>query len=110
MLFENSIKAWGSQSFEAIFKQELAQYVPQLPLHQALATGNQVSDEPVSVMINSVTESDDHIQIRAGIFFRGLLLGCSCSDDPSGPSETNEYCEVEITLDRVTAAAEILFC
>jgi hypothetical protein len=47
-----------------------------------------------------VTETDGIISIRAGIFFKGLLLGCSCSDDPSGPSESNEYCEIEIELDR----------
>lgn len=106
--FEHATRAWGTSDFPFDFKQELAQNVKQLPLHQALIQGNQVANEPVTVMINSVTENNGLIQISAGIFFKGLLVGCSCSDDPGGPSETNEYCEVQVELDRETSAAKLL--
>lgn len=106
--FEQSARAWGTQDFDAALKRELAQYAPKLPLHQALLLGTQISDEPVSVMINSITENAGLIHIRAGIFFKGLLVGCSCSDDPSGLGESNEYCEADIELNRLTETATVL--
>ena len=106
--FEYSARAWGTLNFANIFKQELAKIAPQLHLHKALVTGNQIADEPVTVMLNSIMEHNGLIRISAGIFFKGLLTGCSCSDDPSGPSESNEYCEVQVELDMATADAKVL--
>lgn len=105
---EHSARAWGTPDFAEVLKQELAKNVAHLPLHQALLGGNHISDEPVTVMINSATEMGGLIQIKVGIFFKGLLMGCSCSDDPGMPSESNEYCEAQIELDRGTATARLL--
>lgn len=105
---ENSLRAWGTADFTAILKQEIAQLgADQLPLQQGLSTGNYVSDAPVTVAINRVTEMEKMIRVTAGIFYQGVIGGCSCTDDPTPTSDINEYCEVQLDIDRASAAATI---
>ena len=80
------MRFWGSPDFEAELKRELVQCADQLPLQQGLSGGNYVTDDPISVMINSVAETESVICIRAGIFYRGVMGGCSCADDPTPSS------------------------
>jgi len=104
----NSLNAWGTPDFEAVLKQEIAQLgADQLPLQQGLSTGNYAADAPITVMINSVAEVEDVIRVRAGIFYKSVLGGCSCADDPTPTSENNEYCEVQLDIDKTTAATAI---
>lgn len=80
----------------------------QLPLQRGLSTGNYVTADPITVMINSVAEMENVIRIKAGIFYQGVLGGCSCADDPTPTSESNEYCEVQLDIDKASAAASVV--
>jgi len=103
-----ALHAWGTPDFEAVLQQEIAQLdAHELHLQQGLATGNYVTDDPFTAMINSVAELDDMIRVRAGIFYRGVIGGCSCADDPTPVSEINEYCEVLLEIDKATAATAV---
>ena len=104
---DKALHSWGTPDFKAILKQEVARVADHLPLQQGLTTGNYVTDAPVTVMINSVAEMENIIRIRAGIFYQGILGGCSCADDPTPTSESNEYCEVQLDIDRATAEAVV---
>ncbi|OGS96705.1 MAG: hypothetical protein A3H31_01750 [Gallionellales bacterium RIFCSPLOWO2_02_FULL_57_47] len=105
---DKALNAWGTPDFEAILKQEIAQLgAGQLPLQQGLSTGNYVAAEPISVTINSVAELENVIRVKAGIFYQGVIGGCSCADDPTPTSEINEYCEVQLDIDKATAATAI---
>ena len=42
-----------------------------------------------------------------GIFYTGVVAGCSCADDPTPVEEQHEYCEVLIEINRATAEAVI---
>jgi hypothetical protein len=99
-----SLRAWGTGGFEAILKQEIARSVALLPLQQGLSTGNYVADTPATITIISVAETQDSIRVKAGIFYQGVIGGCSCTDDPTPVSDINEYCEVQLDIDKVTAA------
>ena len=104
---DKALQAWGTPDFEASLKRELAQNPDQLPLQQGLSYGNYVTDEPVTVAINNIAESEDRIRIRAGIFYQGVIGGCSCADDPTPVSESSEYCEIQLDIDKSTAATAI---
>lgn len=105
---DKALSAWGTPDFEAILKQEIAQLgADHLPLQLGLSTCNHAADVPVTVMINSVAEVENFIRIKAGIFYQGVIGGCSCADDPTPTSEINEYCEVQLDIDKTTAAATI---
>ena len=103
------LSAWGTPDFGAILKQEIVQLgADHLPLQQGLSNGNYVTADPVTVMINSVAEMENIIRIKAGIFYQGVMGGCSCADDPTPTSESNEYCEVQLDIDITTAATSIV--
>lgn len=105
---KQSLRAWGTPDFTAVLQQEITQLsVEQLPLQQGLRSGNYVVEAPISVMINSVAEMGNIIRVRAGIFYQGILSGCSCTDDPTPTSESNEYCEVQFDIDKTNAQTKL---
>lgn len=105
---DKALSAWGAPGFEAALKQEIAQLgAGQLPLQQGLSTGNYVASGPITVVINSVAELEEIIRVKAGIFYQSVLAGCSCAGDPTPVSENNEYCEVQLDVDKATAATAV---
>jgi len=99
-----SLNAWGTPGFEDIFKAEVEQLgVDQLPLQQGLSSSSYVTDSPRKVLVMSVADENEFIRVTAGIFYSGIIAGCSCADDPTPVDEVNEYCEVRFEIDKKTA-------
>lgn len=107
MQLNQSISAWGSPDFESILKHEIAQNTGQLPLQQGLSVGNYVIDAPVTVLICRVNEFENMLRVHIGIFYQGIIGGCSCADDPSPSGETTEYCDVLVEIDKTNAATTV---
>lgn len=106
---DKALLAWGTAEFPRRIKQELTRIgADALPLQQGLAVGNYVADTPFSVAVNSVSETWESIQVKAGIFYQSTISGCSCSDDPTPASEINEYCEVLLEINKSTAETSVL--
>lgn len=104
----SSLNAWCQPIFDDIFKQEVATMnVTLLPLQQALTHSNFTDGSKRSVMIISATATTEAIHIKTGIFYVGMITGCSCADDPTPLSEIAEYCEIQFDIDRVTAETTI---
>lgn len=104
----NALKAWGTPGFEAILKQEVEQLdAAQLPLQQGLALSSQVTDRPFHAMVIAAHEAPGAIRVKAGIFYTGVIAGCSCADDPTPIDEQNEYCVLQFDIDRATADASV---
>ena len=104
---DNALSAWGTPDFEPVLKQEVARGAGQLPLQQGLTTGNYVVDTPITVLINSVTDLGGVIRVKAGVFYQSVIGGCSCANDPTHTSENTEYCEVQLDIDKATAATAV---
>lgn len=108
MRFDKALAAWGTPDFQAVLKAELeALGVDGLPLQQGLARSSHVAPRQPTAMVIAATADDDRIRVRAGIFYAGIIAGCSCADDPTPVDEMDEYCEVTIELDRKTGEAAI---
>ena len=104
----NSLNAWGTPGFETTLKQEIEQLdAAQLPLQQGLARSSHVTERPFQAMVIAVREEAGLLRVKAGIFYTGVIAGCSCADDPTPIDEQTEYCVVEIGIDRLTADAEV---
>ncbi len=100
----NALNAWGTADFEAAFKQEIAALdAANLPLQQGLSISSHVTERPVQAMVLSAGEDAGRIRVKAGIFYTGIIAGCSCTDDPTPMSELNEYCVVQFDIDPETA-------
>lgn len=103
-----TLNAWGTPGFEDMFKGEVEQLdADRLPLQQALSTSSHVTDSQRTVTIIRTSEDEDLIHIKAGIFYSGIIAGCSCADDPTPIDEQNEYCVVHIDIHKQTAEATI---
>jgi len=103
----DSSVAWGSPEFPVVFKRELEALAVRLPLQQALATSSAVFGDKIEVMLIGSEADAGHIRARVGVFFSGIVAGCSCNDDPTPVEAQNEYCELSIDLERRTATAEV---
>lgn len=106
MQLNESLQAWGNPEFEAVFKRELAAVpVDVLPLQQGMRQGGYVLDELLTVTLLSTHAEADVIRVNAGVFFSSIIPGCSCADDPTPVEPINEYCEVQVAIDRRTGEA-----
>ena len=104
----DSLYAWGTPDFAETVKKEIEQLnTEQLPLQQGLSTGSYVSDAKHKVMIIRITDVPDFIRVKAGIFYSGIIAGCSCADDPTPIDENSEYCEVQLDIHKETADTSV---
>lgn len=94
-----SAKAWGTEAFADTFKAEVEQ-LPRdiLPLQQGLSLSSYVSDEPFRVMVIHTQDEQGQLRIKAGVFYSGIIAGCSCSDDPTPTDVQAEYCDLEFVI------------
>ncbi len=103
-----SLAAWPTSAFAAVLKDEIEHLdAALLPLQQGLTQSSHANTDSLSVAILGVVEQPHCLQVNAGLFYTGIIAGCSCADDPTPVDEINEYCEVRIDLDKRTGAATI---
>ena len=101
-------KAFGTDEFKKIAKDEIQAINPSLlPLQQGLSLSSYVSNNAFNVVILNTSENIDVFQIKSGIFYTGIIAGCSCSDDPTPSDEQNEYCEILLNINKTTAETTI---
>jgi hypothetical protein len=101
-----SLAAWGAPEFEARLKQEIEAFdIAKLPLVAAMTNGSVPLEGSVEAMIRNASEDDFCIRVRVDLFFKSLLAGCACANDPTPENENNEYCEIELMIDKQTAEA-----
>lgn len=103
-----SLQAFGTSNFAYIVKQEIKNISAEsLPLQQGLSLSSYVGNAPFSITILNTTDKNNTLIIKAGVFYTGIIAGCSCSDDPSPVDEQNEYCEIQFSVDKDTAETDI---
>lgn len=104
-----SLKAWGTPEFEAVLKQEIEHLDEKdLPLQQGLSVSSHVTERPFQAMIINTRAMPDLIRVKAGIFYTGVIAGCSCADDPTPVGELNEYCVLQFDIDGKTAETTVM--
>ncbi|MDO9600903.1 MAG: hypothetical protein Q7J02_01170 [Rhodocyclaceae bacterium] len=108
MHLPKSVKAWNQPGFRATLKLEIEQLPSgQLPLQQCLSSSSHALDDAVSVMVLGVSDDSGFIHARVGVFFSGIIAGCSCADDPTPVDTQNEYCELQLTIAKETAETAV---
>ncbi len=103
-----SAQAWRTPDFSQTLKRELeALGLDELPLQQGLSASSVALDDWMQAIILSSKETSGIIHIHAGLFYTGVVAGCSCADDPTPLERENEYCEILIRLDHASGEAKI---
>lgn len=91
----HTLSAWGRPGFAEIFKREVELLdATLLPLQQGLAGTSSVADVPFTVLPLATVDAGDHIRVKAGVFYAGIIGGCSCADDPTPVEAQPEHCEL----------------
>jgi hypothetical protein len=99
-----SLGAWGTPAFNDVLKNEIENLDAQcLPLQQGLSHSSYAIDSEFNVMIINAWEENDFLHAKAGIFFYGVIAGCSCADDPTPVPEQSEYCEILVDIKKISA-------
>ncbi|MEJ2181569.1 MAG: hypothetical protein P8Y28_14335 [Gammaproteobacteria bacterium] len=103
-----TLDAWETAGFNDVAKAEIEQLdATVLPLQQALLQGNYTNDNNFSVMILSSIDEPSVIRVKTGIFYKGMITGCSCADDPTPIDEHPEYCELLFDINKETAETAV---
>ena len=102
-----SCAAWGTPAFAEVLARELAAARAELPLLHAMAHGNAIADEPITVSVRHAAAANEELRLRVSVFFASLIAGCSCADDPTPIDTLHEYCELDVTVARCSGEARI---
>ena len=106
--FKQSIVFWDTPEFNKLLKKEISQLSgKQLPLQKGLSFSSVALDDKLDVVLLNIRGVGSEIQVKAGIFYSGIISGCSCSDDPSPTDIQNEYCEMLFKIDKLTGDASV---
>jgi len=103
-----SLQAWNTTAFPDVLKMEVCSLdFKSLPLQQGLRYSSIANPDSLSACILKISEDDDCVVATAGLFYTGIVAGCNCADDPSAADELNEYCEILIRINKITAESTI---
>lgn len=107
--FPRALAARQSASFNTIVKDEIECLdIDLLPLQQGLSRTSHVSSARVSATILRVEEDAGCVRVKAGLFYAGIIAGCSCADDPTPVDELAEYCEVWFEIDGAIVSLDVV--
>jgi len=108
MKLTESLQAWGTPAFRDTFKAEIARFGPaDLPLQQGLTNSSYATDTPPQAVILNALDEGNCLVIKAGLFYTGIIAGCSCADDPTPVDEQTEYCEVVLEVDKGSGETKV---
>jgi len=115
MKLTQSVAAWNSLAFDETLIDEIQALGPRHPdlqhlLQAGLAQTSAVADDPISLYLLSSQEQDGRIHVRLGVFYAGIIAGCSCADDPSPVDSLTEHCELLLEMDATTGDAQMSLC
>lgn len=103
-----TLAAWGSPEFKAVAKAEIqALDATLLPLQEGLSQSSHALYGQFTAVILGGEFAAGALRVKAGLFYAGIIAGCSCADDPSPVDEITEYCEVWFSVDPATAQARV---
>lgn len=105
---EKIVCKWGLPEFELLIKSELEHMsIKELPLQQGLSTSNFALDDELNIIIIKTSDSDNTITVKVGVFYFGIISGCSCADDPGPVEKQNEYCEVQLDINKISGETRV---
>lgn len=98
-----TLKAWDTPTFRDVLKREIEHLDPGLlPLQEGLCRSSHVTATPFRAVPLAVDHDGSRLRVKSGIFYTGIIAGCSCADDPTPIDEQTEYCILQFDIDTTT--------
>jgi len=109
-IFDKTLQSIHTAKFNDEFSRAIKSLSQQqLNLQAALKQGSVALNDELSVMVLAYRDMDDHVEVDTGIFFRSLIAGCNCADDPTPPDTLEEYTEACINISKADGGFNIRF-
>ena len=103
-----SLEAWSTPQFQQTLKHEIKRLdTTLLPLQQCLSQSSYALPDDIEVILIHAVEKTDSLEVKVDLFFKGMIPGCACADDPTPESTYTEHCLMEFSIDKKTAIATI---
>lgn len=103
-----TLNAWHTDKFTGTFQKEITNLaIMEQILQQGLSHTSYAKADNLEIIILNKQEKPKFIEIKTGIFYYGVIAGCSCNDDPTPVDEITEYCEIKFKINKLNAEAEI---
>ena len=103
-----SVRAWGTPAFAETLKREIEALDPAvLPLQQGMRLGSYALGADFQVTVLGAWRRSGRLEARVGVFYAGLVPGCSCADDPTPVEPHPEYCELIFIVEPDTGEAMV---
>lgn len=104
----DTLQAWDTPAFRDILKREIEQLDPGLlPLQEGLSRSSHVTATPFRAVPLAADHDGSRLRVKTGIFYTGIIAGCSCADDPTPIDEQTEYCVLQFDVDATTGDATV---
>jgi len=115
LTLKRSAAAWNSPSFRPTLVDEVQVLGPHHPalrplLQAGLTQTSAVAEAPLGVQVLRSREAAGRIHMHLGVFYAGVIAGCSCADDPSPVDPITEHCELLLDIDVATGRAWVSLC
>jgi hypothetical protein len=109
-VFSALLHCQDKHELESCFKHAIQSLnVEQLHLQQVVSQGSIALQDGIETMLLSTEQDERQLIIKAGIFFRSIIAGCNCADDP-GPIDTlEEYAEAWFSISRMDGSFSISY-
>lgn len=103
--FDATLAAAGTPGFAATLAADLERRHADLRrLAAAASTTGYVEEQGLRTTLLGSGHDDGMLRVRLGLFFREVLAGCSCGDEPT----TQEgYCELVLVIDADKGTGEL---
>jgi hypothetical protein len=110
-----SAAARNSPSFEATLAEEVQGLGPHHPalrplLQAGLTQTSVVAEAPLGIQVLSSAQAAGRIRVHLGVFYSGVIAGCSCADDPTPVDTITEHCELLLEIDPATGQTWVTSC
>jgi hypothetical protein len=104
-MFKQALKHWGNDDFFQYFKLAFNKLtLDELPLFDYCTHSLIIDKDSIDITMLSSADNEQVVILKIGVFFREVLSGCACNDDPSQAIIfENSYCELSLEINQQTA-------
>ena len=78
-------------------------------LQQGLCNSSQALLDDAQIVLLHQHTGKNRVHIKLGVFYSGMIAGCSCADDPTPLDKENEYCELLLEINTENGSTEVYF-